>query len=163
MYDMSRDPLQGVKQSLADTRLIGQAVGIVMHTAHIPADQASDYIHIKSVALAVPRRDIAAQIVTANQHGDPPTGPLVRAPSPSQVRLAPREPTEPVTNNLNAVLVGGPADGQMMHVSGRVDIVNVRRDEALHEYLITDEYEQLAGSMLLIWRYREHVDDPEVQ
>jgi hypothetical protein len=119
-------PSRASSNHWADTKLIGQAVGIVMHSARIPADQASDYIHIKSVV----------------HH---------------RSRSAPREPAEQVHNNLNAVLVGGPADGQVMYVSRLVDFINVRRDEALHEYVITDEHEQLAGSMLLIWRHREHV------
>jgi hypothetical protein len=59
----------------------------------------------------------------------------------------------------NAVLVGGPADGETMHVSAHVEFINLRRNDALHEYSITDHHQLVDGSLLLIWRHRGTVED----
>jgi hypothetical protein len=57
------------------------------------------------------------------------------------------------------------ANVQTMYVPGGVNFINLRGDDTLHEYTITDEYEyeQVARSMLRIWRHREHDEDQGLQ
>lgn len=59
----------------------------------------------------------------------------------------------------NAVLRGGPADGQPLHVSERADYTNLEHGGLSHRYAITDNHELVDGSVLRIWCHQGTTED----